>query len=89
MRNLYPRTRSRPHTSLPRLRPMAEGMLLGGHSLLLLALEDYILRFATGPSSDTLLYREHFAGAVSSALLLLWLTILGLDLLERRHGSTR
>jgi hypothetical protein len=77
------------HPSLPRLRPMAEGLLLGGHSLLFLALEDYILRLANTPSSDTLLYPEHFAGSVSSALVILWMTILGLDLLERKHSRTR
>jgi hypothetical protein len=68
---------------------MAEGLLLGGHSLIFLALEDYALRLANTPSADTLLYSEHFAGSVSSALVILWMTILGLDLLERKHSRTR
>ena len=84
MHPIHPTKSFRP--SLPRLRPMAEGLLLGGHSLLLLALEDYALRLANNPSTDTLLYLEHFAGSVSSALVILWMAILGLDLLERRHA---
>ena len=76
------------HLHLPRLRPMAEVLFLIGHVLLLLALEDYTLRLATPPSPEAVLYLEHFAGSVSSALMILWLTVLGLDLLERKHGCT-
>ena len=75
--------------SLPRLRPIAEALFLIGHVLLLLALEDYTLRLATVPSPEAVLYLEHFAGAVSSSLVLLWMSVLGLDLLERKNNRTR
>lgn len=87
MHPIHPTKSFRP--SLPRLRPMAEGLLLGGHSLLFLALEDYVLRLSNTPSADTLLYLEHFAGSVSSALVILWMAILGLDWLERKHSRTQ
>ena len=77
------------HLHLPRLRPMAEALFLIGHVLLLLALEDYTLRLATTPSPEAVLYLEHFAGSVSSSLVILWMTILGLDWLERKHSRTQ
>jgi hypothetical protein len=41
------------------------------------------------PSSEALLYLEHFAGAMASALVLMWLGVLGLDLAERRLSTRR
>ena len=81
MHNLRP-------SQFPRLRPIAEALFLIGHVLLLLALEDYTLRLVTAPSPEVILYLEHFAGSISSSLVLLWIAVLGLDLLERKHGRT-
>ena len=78
----------RPSRPLPSLRPSAQGLCLGGHILLLLAIEDMILRLGE-PSSEALLYLEHFAGAMASALVLMWLGVLGLDLAERRLSTRR
>ena len=72
----------------PRLHPIAEALFLIGHVLLLLAVEDYTLRLSTAPSPEAILYLEHFAGSVSSALVLLWIAVLGLDLLEQKHSRT-
>lgn len=75
---------------LPSLRPYAQGFCMAGHILILLAAEDMILRLESPPSAEALLYLEHFAGSLSSALVLLWLGVLGLDLWERlRPGKRR
>ena len=81
----FPRDRRAPrrYRTLPSLRPSALELCAGGHILLLLAVEDMLLRLGES-SAEALLYLEHFTGAVSSALVLLWLGVLGLDLAERR-----
>ena len=78
---------TRSHRSIPSppfLRSRARGLFLGGHTLFLLAVEDMLLRLGESPSPEALLYLEHFTGSLASALVLLWLGILGMDLAERR-----
>ena len=74
----------RPSPRPPSLLPPARNLCIGGHALILLAVEDMLLRLSDPPSADALLYLEHFAGSLASSLVLLWLGVLGLDLLSRR-----
>ena len=83
---MRPHSIPHPHPKNSPLRPWAFRFFLGGHALLLLSLADYLRRLAQG-AAEPLLYREHYAAAVGSALIFLWMTVLGFDLLERRASG--
>lgn len=71
---------------LPRLRPHAFRLLLGGHILILLALCDFAARLHAGVASEPLLYMGEFMRSVAIAFVLLWGAGLGLDIWERRES---
>jgi hypothetical protein len=81
--------RSPHHTPRPRLLPFPKYLLLGGHGLILLAAAEFVLRLRQGTSHDHFLYAEDFVGSVAAALIFLWLSALGLDLLYRHGGQSR
>lgn len=65
--------------------PVAGGLLVGGHVLLLLSLCHFIALFHSPHQVEALLYLEPYMDTFATSIVLLWLLVLGMDWLERRH----
>lgn len=71
---------------LPRFKPHAYRLLLGGHILILLALCDFAARLHAGVVIEPRLYIGEFMRSVAAAFVLLWGAGLGLDFWERKDA---
>ena len=75
-----------------RLFPLSRGagrFLLKGQILTVLSLCHFAAMLCGEGRAEALLYIDAYADSLSSAIMILWGTALGLDLLERRGKETK